>query len=276
MMVTAFGPYRLKMRAASMGLAPCAWRKIITSRIARCSCHARDERVGARASEAVHLAQAMRLFVEDLQRVEPELLDDALRGDLADALDEARAEVLLDAGERRRRELGHARRAQLLAVVLVDLDRPARPDARADADLRKEPTIASAIAAPGHVDLDDAEAGLAVSYVTTVDLAFDRDLPRTPCAGCTGSEPTREPYIFSERPTRGASSVMPIRAAIASVFTFSLIIRGRRGAASTREYAAMYTWTDALAGIVIALVPSSDAALGVTGQRRGAVIDDDP
>jgi hypothetical protein len=40
MIATAFGPYRLKMRVASMGLAPCDWRKIITSRTARCSCHA--------------------------------------------------------------------------------------------------------------------------------------------------------------------------------------------------------------------------------------------
>ena len=55
-----------------------------------------DERVGARPSEAAHLAQPMRLVVEDLERLEPELLDDPLRGDLADALDEPGAEVLLD------------------------------------------------------------------------------------------------------------------------------------------------------------------------------------
>ena len=38
--VTAFAPYRLKMRAARCTDAPCAWRNTITSRIARCSVHA--------------------------------------------------------------------------------------------------------------------------------------------------------------------------------------------------------------------------------------------
>ena len=134
------------------------------------------ERIGTRAAEAVHLTKTVGLLVEDLQGIEAEFLDDALRGDLADALDEAGAEILLDPCERRRHELGHARRAQLLTVVAIDLDLSTRADARTDRDLREHAHHGESVAPTRHEHLHDTEAVLTIFERDPLDLAFDRDL----------------------------------------------------------------------------------------------------
>jgi hypothetical protein len=135
-----------------------------------------DDGVRPRAPEACDLAQPLGVLVQHAQRVEPEARDDALRGDAADPLDEPGAEVLLDARERARGELGHARRAELLAVVPIHLEDATRSDARPDGHARERADDREPVLAPGHRDLDDAEAGLGVLERHALDLAFDRDL----------------------------------------------------------------------------------------------------
>ena len=139
----------------------------------------RGELIGPNLSEPGDLAQAMRLLVEHLQRLELEMLHDALRGDLADAFDHPRAQVLLDPAERRWCELGDVRRADLLAVHLVDLDRAADAHPRSREDTGKEPDDGEAIAPVRHVHFHDAETRLVVFERDERDFAFDRDFFQT-------------------------------------------------------------------------------------------------
>ena len=70
-------------------------------------------------TEPVHLAEPLRRLLQNAQRVEPERSDDPFGRFLADALDHARSEVLLDTDQRAWQELGDAVGAELLTMLLV-------------------------------------------------------------------------------------------------------------------------------------------------------------
>ncbi len=69
----------------------------------------RDD-LDALAAHAQHLVQALRLLLDDAQRVQPELAHDALGRDRTDALDQAAAQVLLQAGDGGRQHGAHRAR----------------------------------------------------------------------------------------------------------------------------------------------------------------------
>jgi hypothetical protein len=73
----------------------------------------------ALGADAAHLAQPPGLGLDDVEDGRAELLDQALCIDRANAADHARAEVSLDALDRRRRRRPEEARPELLAVGAV-------------------------------------------------------------------------------------------------------------------------------------------------------------
>src|SRR6185437_8302893 len=72
----------------------------------------------------MHLAQPIRLFVDDRQRLFAEMLDDAARGDRPDATNESGPEVFANPLDRRRKH-----RAEAGDTKLAPMLRVARPKA---------------------------------------------------------------------------------------------------------------------------------------------------
>ncbi len=89
---------------------------------------ARADLLDLRPPQLRHLPQPPRLVRQHVQRPLPERLHDAVRQDLADALDQPRGEIALDAGDGLRRDARDGRRLELPPVHLVRHPLPFRRD----------------------------------------------------------------------------------------------------------------------------------------------------
>src|SRR5205823_5000537 len=92
-----------------------------------------------RLAEAGDLADAPRLEVEHLERLDPEPVDDARRQLGPDPLDEPRPEVAPQALERCRRDLGVVRDLELRAETGVGLEAADQPQRGAGRDADQAP-----------------------------------------------------------------------------------------------------------------------------------------
>ena len=75
--------------------------------------------LGALGADAQHFTDTLRRVIEHVQRLQPELLDDAIGRDGTDALDEAGAEILFQTFDGGRQDLLAFFGAELLAVLRV-------------------------------------------------------------------------------------------------------------------------------------------------------------
>ena len=118
--------------------------------------------LGAHRADAGHLAQTIRLGLDDVEHFVAERLDHLLGVDRADAADHAGTEILLDAFGRGRRRGAHEARLELLAMGAV-VDPFARcGDPLAGGDGGGMPDDGHQVAMPARLDAEDTEAVLGV------------------------------------------------------------------------------------------------------------------
>ncbi len=88
-------------------------------------------------AHAQYFAQALRVLLDDAQRIHLETAHDAPRCHRADSFDEARAQVLFDAGRGGRQHGGIALDLELAAVAGMGRPLPVQPQALARADFQQ-------------------------------------------------------------------------------------------------------------------------------------------
>src|SRR6266516_7691689 len=84
------------MRTARAVPTPWLCRKTMISRTAFCSAQAAVDAAGSYRTDAVHLPQAIRLRLDDVEHLVAEGAQELLRVDRTNAADHSRGEVLLD------------------------------------------------------------------------------------------------------------------------------------------------------------------------------------
>jgi hypothetical protein len=112
----------------------------------------------ALGADAVHLAQPLGLGLDDVEDSLAELLDQALRVDRADAADHARAEVSLDALDRRRRRRPEEARPELLAMGAVVRPFTGGSDPLPGGDRGRVADHRDQVAVAAGLDAEDADA----------------------------------------------------------------------------------------------------------------------
>jgi MarC family membrane protein len=131
---------------------------------------------GAAASQPGDLRQAFWLFVEDAERVEPEVRHDPLGGLGADAGDGARPQVPFEPRERIRRQNGDRGRADLLTVRAIDLDAASDAHPTAHRDRRKHADHRSRLALAVDEDAKDAKRRGGALEGDSLHLSFEDQL----------------------------------------------------------------------------------------------------
>jgi hypothetical protein len=122
-----------------------------------------DDHRGPLGTEAVHLDQAARLVLDDVHDVDAEVADHALGHHRADALDQARTQVPLDALHRGRQHDGVGEHLELLAVLRMGCPPAAHPQALAYLSTQQRPDRRDQVrAAAARVDPGDHVPGLRV------------------------------------------------------------------------------------------------------------------
>jgi len=128
----------------------------------------------AHRPDAVHLEKPLWMAVDRLERVEPEVAHQALRHHLADAADEAGAQVPLDADERRGRDGHEAVDAELLAIAAVVHPRAVEPHALAGLDAEEVPDGSDGLAPAGNGQAHDAPRRRFVDVDDVLENAFEQ------------------------------------------------------------------------------------------------------
>ena len=146
----------------------------MTLRTSRCALQAARIDFARAGPMPEHLADAARVAVEDLERLDAEALDDAARELGPDALDEARAEVAADAVERRGRDLGVARDAELLAEARRRLVAPLHAQRRARRHAQQAAHDGHDVAAALELEARHRERAVAAREDDAIDRALER------------------------------------------------------------------------------------------------------
>ena len=134
--------------------------------------------LGAHRANAVDLAQAIGLGLDDVEHLLAEGLDHLLGVDRADAADHAGAEILLDAFDRGRRRGAHEARLELLAMGAVVDPFARRGDPFAGGDGGGVADDGHQFAVAARLDAQDAEAVLGVVEGDALDEAGQHFLGR--------------------------------------------------------------------------------------------------
>ncbi len=124
-------------------------------------------------ADAVNFLEPLGHRVDDLQGREPEVLDQPLRHDLADAADEPRAEILLDADERRRLYRHVRVGSELLAVFPVHGPAAAQAHVLARLDAEQVTDDGDKIPPARDRQLHHAPRGLLIGVGDTLEDALE-------------------------------------------------------------------------------------------------------